>query len=300
MDKKFYIRQRNIITGPFERQVLINMLNQGRLSMHDSVSTDKLTWYTPQQALGLIIPERVKSGKDEKPSPPDPPSNTRPIIIPDEPAINEAAEDFSQKPNLADLLLNVTASLGNGSGYLSRLNQYSGNVMLTAGVIAVVFSLLFVILGILLFGSCYNVSKAVLCVRCLIVTLLSGAFFWGGNELLRVIASPEKKANAPEASFLAAMHAMMSMSVIGVVLNGTVFIFNRNLFNMSMLQISTVLAAALLPLIFFSANTILSLRINFMGNCKMSPGISSLMAVLFFYTATILSVLLLYAVYRFA
>ena len=299
MERKFFIRQRNIITGPFDRQTVIDMLNRNKLSMHDAVSTDKISWQSPQTALGLIIPEKVKSIKDEIPPAPQcaPEPEVGKLADPDTFSDNE---EFAQTPHPADILLNVIASLGNGSGYLNRLQQYSGNTMLIAGVCAAVFSLILAISGCLLFGSCYNVSTTALCIRCLAVVLLSGAFFWGGNEFLRVIASPEKRANAAEASFLAAMHGMMNMSVLGTVLNATVFIFNYNLFNMSKVQISLVSALALLPLIFFSANTILSLRINFMGNCRMKPGLASFISILFFYMATILSALLLYAVYRFA
>ena len=294
MEKKFYIRQRNIITGPFDRQFLINMINQDKLSLSDAVSTDKIIWQSPQIALNLLVPEKackVETVAVDKP--------TRTTIILSEEEVDANGGDFSQTPSWSDTLLNVIASLGNGSGYLHRLNQYNSHAMLSAGVIAIAASLLFVLLGVLLFGSCYNVPKSSLALRCLIVTLLSGAFFWGGNELLQAVVSQAKQSKNSAANFLAAMHAMLNMSIIGTVCNGTFFIFNGNLFAMSPLQICAVLAVALLPVIFFSANTILSLRINFMSNCQMSPGTASLVAVLFFYAATILSVCLLYTVYRF-
>ena len=44
-----------------------------------------------------------------------------------------------QQITLGDLLLTVIASLGNGGGYLMRLNQYTGNSMLLAGGIAAIY-----------------------------------------------------------------------------------------------------------------------------------------------------------------
>ena len=170
--------------------------------------------------------------------------------------------------------------------------------MLAASAAAAVLGLLFGLFGCLLFGSCYNISKLALCIRCLIVILLSGALFWLGNTMLRMIATQKREGNAAEADFLSAMHGMMNIGVISVLLNGTIFIFNKKLFTMSVSQMCAVVTVALLPLIFFSSNIILSLRMNLMGNCKLRPGAASLMAVLGFYAVTVLSVLLLYGIYR--
>ncbi len=302
MIKKYYIRKNNIITGPFERQTLIDMLNQGRLQLSDYVSTDKNFWQSPQDALNLIIPE-----KSTVPLPPPPTDYRKAPAAPVPPAVemlptyaDEEIDDFTHKLSFGDLLLHIIASLGNGGGYLHRLNQYGSNTMLSAGITAAVFSLIFASCGSLLFGSCYNISQISLCIRTLVVILLAGALFWLGNTILRLIRSPEKQNNAAEADFLCAMHAMMNMGVISVIISGTVFAFNRQLFNMTIAQICTVVAVALLPLIFFSVNTILALRMNFMGNCQLKPGISSLLAIFGFYSVTVLSVLLLYAIYRIA
>ena len=284
--------------GPFARHTLIDMLNKGRLRMSDHVSTDKISWQNPQLALDLIVPE--------KPAPP--PSTMQTCQAPPPPAAvpadddNDDAQidDFTENLSFGDLLLHVVASLGNGGGYLHRINQYGSNTVLSAGVIAAVFSLIFGMLGSLIFGSCYNIAKSSLCIRTLIVILLTGALFWLGNAMLRMIRVPEKQNNAAEADFLCAMHAMMNIGVLSVILNGTAFIFNRQLFNMSPAQICAVFAVALLPLIFFSGNIILSLRMNLMGNCKMKPGVSSLLAILGFYSVIILSVLLIYTIYRMA
>ena len=287
--------------GPFERQTLIVMLNQGKLRMSDEVSADKVAWQSAQTALGLIVPEKAASqAKDHTaPAPPPPAAYPQPVMSNFSAAEDDDdVEDFPEKIGFGDILLNVIASLGNGGGYLHRLNQYSSNTMLAASAAAAVLGLLFGLFGCLLFGSCYNISKLALCIRCLIVILLSGALFWLGNTMLRMIATQKREGNAAEADFLSAMHGMMNIGVISVLLNGTIFIFNKKLFTMSVSQMCAVVTVALLPLIFFSSNIILSLRMNLMGNCKLRPGAASLMAVLGFYAVTVLSVLLLYGIYR--
>ena len=302
MEQKFYIRQNNIILGPFTRQTVITMLNSGKLSMQDAISSDKLNWQTPQTALDLLIPEAETTPDDSAPEPPVVQITvTAPEKVIDlDDCIELAKEDFSQKLKFCDMLLTVLASLGNGGGYLHRLSQYSGNAILVSGIAAAFFGLIFAALGALLFGGCYNVSMTTFCVHCLMSILLSGTLFWGGNTLLRKIVNPAKTANAAEADFSTGMLGMMNMSVIGIILNGSLFVFNKVLFNMSMELIAAVMTAALLPLLFFSVNVILLLRMNFMVSSKLSPGMASLWAVLSFYAATVLSVILLYTIYHFA
>ena len=285
--------------GPFERQTLIVMLNKGKLRMNDEVSTDKVVWQSAQTALGLIVPEKAEpKAKDHAAPAPPPPEYPQPMPPNFSVAADDDVEDFPEKIGFGDILLNVIASLGNGGGYLHRLNQYNGNTMLAAAACAAALSLLFGLFGCLIFGSCYNISKLALCIRCLIAILLSGALFWLGNTMLRMIATQKREENAAEADFLSAMHGMMNIGVISILLNGTLFIFNKNLFSMSGPKICAVITVALLPLIFFSSNIILSLRMNLMGNCKLRPGAASLLAVLGFYAVTVLSVLLLYGIYR--
>ena len=293
MVQKYYIRKDNIITGPFERPQLIDMFKHGRLQMTDQLSADKISWLPPQLALDLIVPEKEVSGSAQPIK-----DDTPPVIV-----VNTCTnttdndvqdEDFTQELNFFDILLHVTASLGNGSGYLKSINQYSSSTVIYAGVTAAVLSLIFGISGCLLFGSCYNISTLQLCLITPTVLLFTGILFWLGNTLLRSVKQPEKQNNAAEADFLCAMHAMLNISVISVILYGTGFIFNTTLFDMTTLQISAVFAAALLPLIFFAVNIILSLRINFMGNCQLKAGTASLLAVLGFYLVIILSALLIY------
>lgn len=291
MEQKFYIRQNKITLGPFDRQTLKTLFDQGKLTIQDEASTDKTIWQSLQNVLGFQQPE---TAEQPVPRPPEP--------IPAVPVRNDGcidldAEDFPQKLKFGDLLLTVIAALGNGGGYLHRLSQYSNNTMLAAGITAAILSLLAGAAGCLLFGSCYNASTTALGIRCLTGILLSGVLIWGGNAILRQIVNPGKSRNAAEADFLAGMHAMLNISIISIVLNGSLFVFNRVLFSMSAGQTAAVMTTALLPLIFFSANTILSLRMNFMGSCKLSPGVASLMAILYFYAAVNVSVLPLYTIY---
>ena len=311
MVQKFYIRQNNIILGPFERQILINMLNTGKLTLQDDVSTDKTNWQSPEIALQLLVPDSedlpdnaeapipAAPAAPEKPTPKAAAEPESATVIDLDSCIDLDAEDFSKSPKFGDILLTVIASLGNGGGYLHRLNQYNAGTMLAAGVAAAVLSLIFSAAGALLFGSCYNVSTAAFCVRCMIAAVLSGVIFWGGSALVRAIAALPRDHKAAEADFLAGMQAMMSMSIVGIILNGSLFVFNRVLFNMRAEVITAVLLAALLPLIFFAVNAILSLRMNFMGSSRLSPGMASLWAIVTFYATAVLNILLLYAVYRF-
>ena len=161
------------------------MLEQGGVTLNTEISADKSNWQMLQTILETPQPET------DDPAKPDIPAATGKIIQND--GTDSAAEDFSQKLTAGDMLINVIASLGNGGGYLQRLNQYTGNAMLLAGITAAFLSFLFGILGSVLFGSCYNVSVMKLCMHCLLGILLSGVIFWGGNVLLRKLVKPEKQ-----------------------------------------------------------------------------------------------------------
>ena len=68
--------------GPFERQTLIVMLNQGKLRMSDEVSADKVAWQSAQTALGLIVPEKAASQAQDHtaPAPPPPAAYPQPVM----------------------------------------------------------------------------------------------------------------------------------------------------------------------------------------------------------------------------
>lgn len=269
--------------------------------MTGEVSTDKKNWQTTQQALDLIVPEKtVEQYQEPIPAPFSP---VNPNNSPDHQADNVIS--MPEVPNhtscaklkTGDLLLVVTASLGNGAGYLKYLNQYSSNTILAAGVATALFSICLGLLGGFLFCGCYNVSRTSFCIRSVLAILFSGVIFWLCNTLIRLAADNMHKEKSAETDFLCAMHGMMNISVISICLNAVLFVFNRDLFNMTFTQISTVTAAGLLPLIFFSGNIILSLRINFMGNCNLRSGWASLLAMLEFYFVTVAIALLLYLLY---
>ena len=298
MEQKYYILKNNIITGPFTRDTLIDLLNRDRLLMSDYVSTDKKSWKTPQEALKLVMPAKPAANPEIPPGIPDStitaaePENIDPICEAEEP------DTVTENLNFTDLLLHVIASLGNGSGYFHRFSCMSRQTMLSAGITAAIFSLLFGAGGSLMFGNCYNISPLSLCIRTVALIVSVGALFYLLNTIVRVSMGREKLCNAAVMDFLCAMTAMMNVTAISITINGTAFIFNRQLFDMSLSQTAAVAVAALLPLLFFICNIILLLRFNFMANCKLKPGISTLLAILEFYLVTISGVSLLYVIYH--
>ena len=297
MEKKYYICKNNVITGPFDRDFLLNMLQQNLLTLDDFLSTDKNSWQPLQKVLDLIVPDQDCT--DAQPGSPYTASQTLTISSANETDCFLPLSDskLPQQITLGDLLLTVIASLGNGGGYLMRLNQYTGNAMLLAGGIAAVYGLLFGVFGSLLFGGLYNISKISVCLRSLTVILLAGAFLWMFNHLVRLFCQQPNHYKAAEADFLTAMHGMMNIGALTALFNSFLFIFNSSLFDMQPFQIALTVAVVLLPLIFFTCNTVLSLRMNFMGNCNMRPGTAAIAAVVEFYLTTVSCSTLLYLLY---
>ena len=100
-----------------------------------------------------------------------------------------------------------------------------------------------------------------------------------------------------EADFLCAMHGMLNTALITIVFNASFFVFNRSLFTMTTAQIIAVLATALLPLIFFCANIITTIRLNLMDSSQLPPWLSTLLAVIMMWITVPLAGLLLWAIY---
>ncbi|MBR2357866.1 MAG: hypothetical protein IKA65_07575 [Lentisphaeria bacterium] len=303
MDKKFFILKNNIVFGPFSRPALLDMYKQGKFSLEDAVSEDKIAWKSPAEVLDLIIPDADRQAVAPAPAEDKlnkqsiPRKSPKPLPVKNR-ADQANAPVFSGYPGFGELLAMTIGSLFGGSSMLKRFFCCGANSMLLGGGLMTITALLLTVLGIVFFGGCYNISYIDLGIRCSLLVLLSGATYWCINALIRGIFAREKYLCGNEADFLAAMYGMMNMAALTLVFNGTFFVFNRSIFSFTLLQITLVLAVALLPTLLFIANIILALSINFISSVKIRPDRAALLAVVSVWLSITAAAALLYTVYN--
>lgn len=297
MAENFFIKKDQRIIGPFERHVVINMLNNGTLSAEDRVSCDKKLWQVPYAALNLIVPDNspTRTQINIQVDPQTEFDAASAVFSEQQPT--EQVEEIELDRSFKRICSDTIASLGNGSKYLYLIWQKGSNCALLAGGLAAITGILLTILSCVCFSSYYNLPPVVVYVRSLLMSLLAGAIFWLANVLIRLLVSPPPQPGRVEADFLCAMYGMMNISTVLLICNAMMFLFNKTLFTMSMMQLTAAVSFALLPIGFLLANTFAALRLHLMFNSNISAGMASLLATLEIWLTIPLFIVLQYTVY---
>ena len=295
MPEEYFIQKNNTIIGPFERSVIINMLNNGKLNADDRVSQDKKLWQPPYAALNLIIPEKAAPVRiTPQENPPEVPGA---IFMPPEPEPEIQEEPFELDSSFKRILSDTVASLGNNGKYLRIIWQKGSNAVLLSGGMAAIIGLLLTISSCAMFCSCYNLPPVVIYVRCTLMSLLAGAVLWIANVLIRLLVSPPQQPASAEADFLAAMHGMMNISAVLMICNAAMFIFNKTLFSFTLLQLTAAVSLILLPIGFLLVNTVTALRLHLMYNANIKSGAATLLATVEVWLLIPLFIILQHTVY---
>ncbi|MBE6367716.1 MAG: hypothetical protein E7052_07415 [Lentisphaerae bacterium] len=307
MADKFFVRSSNIITGPFTREVILQMLQKGSLTFSDQLSIDKRCWQNPAAALDMIIPaldDKVSPAADGAAASNNVPMTAEQSFIP-EAAASEQPDMFPsplpQRSTFLDILSCTAGALFNSGEYFKALYQMGTTALLSGGLIAAILGIGSTLLACLLFGSCYNHALVSIYLKSLMLALLSGGVFWLGNILVRAFAPRQLKTipGRAEADFFAAMLGMMNISAVIVLTHAIMFVFNRQLFNFSMHATFVLLTIALLPITFLLANTFVALRLNLMCANQIRSGSASFLAAVEMWLIIPLYCLLQYSIYKF-
>ena len=304
MIKRYFLRRNNIITGPFSEALLKQMLLQKQLQPGDQLSEDKKVFLNAGKVLNAVIApagSAEKSHREESLLPPPavcaadesaelpppapqlviPPPAVMPVRQvftppPDEPAAVKPLEQRKVWPVISCIL----ASMGNGSGYLQKLWQLGSGAMLGGGLLALFISIIFTLLGCILFSSDYASSDTAFYLRSMIFTVGCGCFFWLFNLLVRFLAAPSMRSYSNEADFLSAMHGAMNISLCGMIVNAVVCVVMHNLAQITGNALPVLICTAALFLLFIWSNMIVSFRINFMDGTRLSAGFATFWAVI--------------------
>ena len=278
MPQRYFTRKNNIITGPWERSSILQMLKNSQLQVTDELSVDKQNWQSIKVAFDLIIPEETVIHLEEPEQDP-----VKATLLPASTHVPPKQQLPQPKPQLDDPAVNNTpwrivadilGSLGNGSGYLQKLWAKGSLVLIVSGLVMLLLSVVFTLVGCILFAQRYEVPLAGFYLRTLCFVLYCGVWFWLFNVLVKIGASPENHQFSNEVNFLAAMHGMMNISVIAVLVNALA-VFLPQLLELHGGGLYCSLSGLTLIFGFFLLNIIVSLRINFMGGSNLGAGWST-------------------------
>ena len=330
MVKRYFLRRNNTTTGPFTEPQLRQMLIQQQLLPGDELSEDKRNFFNAGAVLGTVIypprcnaatPGQVQSPAapadavdDDLPEAPpvckapEAPAPVQPIVLqtpgaalPETTVLTaEAPENIytDARERQTWLVVSCTyASLYNGSSYLQRLWHLGSGNMCIAGILSLFNSILFTLLGCVIFAHKYSSVPAAFYLRSLIFTLCCWCLLWIFNSLVRFLAAPTIRPGSAEADFLSASHGAMCVALTGTVINATVSIILHNLSNLTSASMISLLAITLLLLMLMFSNIIVSLRINFMDGTRLGAGFATFWAVIELWGTLLLGLLLLKSLY---
>ena len=295
MHERYFLKLNGVITGPFKRQQLLQMLKNNSIKLETDTSVDKQHFYPLHRALNLIMLEPAAS-----PAPPqsatleqnieaDPETPSIPVMeinhFPTEPEAlpPQDAESISNSEVIAPaddrsvmrIIADTLGSLGNGSGYLLKLFRKGSGAMIGAGMLALFLSITMTILSGVLFASRYDSLRVGFYMRSIVFVLLSGGVFWLFNLFARLIASEQQREFCYEADFLSAMHGMMNMALLTLLAAGSFWLFKNDATVLAGWNVYAVKLFITLILGFFLFNLALSLRVNFFDGCSMGAGWAS-------------------------
>ncbi|MBE6369127.1 MAG: hypothetical protein E7056_03075 [Lentisphaerae bacterium] len=316
MQDRFFIRDTdNIITGPFTRQHLLEQFNSAKLSVNEVVlSDDKSTWLPPETLLSELIPENPDNVAEFTPEPPPAAtdnSDAEADAGAEAPQPLENADTQAEKEPVAEnichadrtfkrLAGDTVAVLFNSQSYFYRLAVKGPSAMLTAGLLAISGSVMITLLGGVLFAGRYETGTALFFIRSFVQCIASGILLWLFNLMINEFSKSGKKQKyyQMETDFLSAMLGNMNISLLVMIFNATLFMWNRNLYQMNRIQSILLAAAVLFMAMYVLGNTFLLLRINLRKNAQLRRFTSAVLAAAEMWAIVLLSYALLHPIYR--
>ena len=289
MKDLFFIQdQEQIITGPFDKNHLMQLLKKQQITPDTLLSLDKVEWQSLQKTFALIVPPTSASTPPEAPVLVKNNEQSSGQAAAQTPPAEKSSDEYYGKnaplpnnsPRILYLINNTLSSLGDGSTYLQKIALQGTNAMIGSGILAFFFSLAVAISGALLFAGRYPHPPLATILRSVIFVASSGGFCWLFNLSVRIMFCSKQKIQRAEADFLTAMHVMMSMAVLSVIAHGSLFIYCSDIYSATYYQKILLGAFAMLLGGFFLANSLQSLRINFMANAHLPAGAATAAAVL--------------------
>ena len=307
MNKKYYLHRNNIITGPFDRTALLSMLKSGVISLQDTLSLDKIRTSSICEALDIAVPEAAAApppavpqapSEDKKESAQEPETDTKETpaaVLRPAPVIKAVPT-----PKQNSLLLNFSDTVGalfNADSCQQKLLRAGSEVMTNSAFFAIFTALLVSALAVIFYGRHYTIPFRIILARGMLWTVSAGIFCFLYCRMIKAAARANEK-NPPEVDFMLSTHCMMYASMVLLSGNAVMFLFNRQLFAVTGVQLVIALAVVLLAKIFFLSNFFLTLRLSFMHNKALNQDAAAAWASLGIWLAMVIFFFFQYAVYK--
>lgn len=309
MDKKYFLHRNNIITGPFDRAVLLAMLKNGTISLLDMLSTDKKHPQKLAAVLDIIVPEIEAPAADKTQETPvaaatghapEPAACINAAASAPTPAASSVRQPVQPQPvklTMFETLSRTVDALFNTEGTQQKLLLAGSEVMTTSAIFAIFISLMLCASGVLFYGRYYQTAFHIILASGMIWTVLSGIFSFLYCRLIKV-CSQKSAFLPPEADFMFSTHCMMFAGMLFLICNAVMFLLNRQLFALNFRQLATAFAIGLLPGICFLGNLFLTIRANLMQNKSLNKDAAAAWAALAIWLLIIIFFFIQYAVYK--
>ncbi len=317
MNKRYFIKKNQFITGPFSKCDIIRMLESGQVQVSDMASCDKQSWEYIQHALDLPLPKAENLDKmnpsesvafmlppDDMPEPPGskplpPPVIKTPLRHYTNSCDAEKSGDNSGNDFSWNRIFSLTlGALFNGCNSLKLLAEQSVYKVIAAAVFAFFTSIMLNTISSALFIQYYNVSLSAALIRFGIFIVLTGTVLYLINLFSTLLQfteyTPEKRA----LDLLSAMLMLQSISAVTALLTAVMFYGNGELFSVGTAKMQIISCAVLLPAGFFSANALVTGRLYFLTAQQRGLFTANLLAIAGLYLSVILAMLLINPIYN--
>ncbi|MBO5722018.1 MAG: hypothetical protein J6S19_02780 [Lentisphaeria bacterium] len=316
MDKRYFIKKNQFITGPFSKSDIISMLESGQVQVSDMVSGDKSSWEYIQQALDLPLPkaenlDRMNPSEsvafmlppNDMPEPPEskplpPPAIKKPVLHCKTGSNEDNSGDNSGNEFSLNRIFSLTlGALFNGCNSLKLLAAQAVYKIIAASVSAFFTSLLLNAICCAAFIQYYNVSLYAALLRFGVFIVLAGVVLYLINLFSTLWQCTEYTPEKRALDLLSAMLTLQSISAVTALLTAVMFYGNGELFNVGSVKMQIISCVFLLPAGFFTANALVTGRLHFLASHKSGLFTANLLAVAGLYFSVILALLLIYPIY---
>lgn len=269
MSKKYFLQSAGTVYGPLEAERILLLIEQGNLNLTDKISSDKINWDILQKVLPDLKFPGISPALDNKPAPPD-----DKVVIDEQTAGGNTPADMADPPldrSFLRILSNTIGAFANGSTNWQKLSQKGNAAIAISSTIALISSLLLSAFGSMLFAGYCRLPEMEFYLRTMLWLLCCGSLFFAFGIILRLVDNLGDPRILHE-SMLTATLAMLSFSVMQILLHGVLFV----LLPSCSWMLTATAASGVAGL--FLLNTTLILRISLLNSTRFGAGWSTFWA----------------------